>query len=322
MLIRVYERPALRTGGRIKAGDLLRICVFRCDLCEKEFEKRQTQTNSTYNFCSKDCLHEARKPGGLVNRAVKNACTQKYGVENAFQSDVIREKIKQVYLEKYGVDHPMRTDDNRLRQSEKNRIRWKDMSSTERLRISQKTKSTCLTRYGVDAPMKDPEIRRKATQTMLDGGFLRSRGEKFLQALLEKAFVSSSISVQVWKNNVAGRSHPADLRVDSLGILIEYDGNYWHSRCAARDQEFNDWCVLNGQKLLRISEEDLCLLFETGTKRLPRSIKKLENLMIQKNINKVRRIVECASEAQETVIFCQKLLLEHNCTTDNACFSE
>jgi hypothetical protein len=48
-----------------------------------------------------------------------------YGVENVFQSELIREKIKQTMLEKYNVEYPAQMQE-----------------------VKEKMKETCLERYG------------------------------------------------------------------------------------------------------------------------------------------------------------------------------
>jgi hypothetical protein len=61
----------------------------------------------------------------------KKTNLEKYGVENVFQSEDIKEKIKQTNLEKYGVEHPLQNKD-----------------------ILEKSKETNIERYGVDNTLK------------------------------------------------------------------------------------------------------------------------------------------------------------------------
>lgn len=75
----------------------------------------------------------------------KNTFLERYGVENAFQANIIKDKIKETLLEKYGVEHISQADE-----------------------IKEKMKQTCIERYGVENPMLCDSIKEKLTNTIIE----------------------------------------------------------------------------------------------------------------------------------------------------------
>jgi hypothetical protein len=75
----------------------------------------------------------------------KRTCQERYGVDNPFQSDVLKQKIKDTNIQKYGTENPR--------------------SLTE---IKDKFKKTCLEKYGTEHPMKNAEIHKKTQETILE----------------------------------------------------------------------------------------------------------------------------------------------------------
>jgi hypothetical protein len=108
------------------------------DGCDGVFNKsfRELLENRGY-FC-KPCFNKI-----IVNKR-KNTCIEKYGVENAVKTDVVKNKMKITNLQKYGVEYSF--------QSEK---------------VKDKIKETLIERYGVDNPNKNTEIRDKGKQIVL-----------------------------------------------------------------------------------------------------------------------------------------------------------
>lgn len=82
------------------------IIKVKCDVCGTEKElKYQTYyknyINCNFYSCSNKCSIEK----------FKMTSVEKYGVENPFQSDEIKNKIKKTNIEKYGVENYSKTND-------------------------------------------------------------------------------------------------------------------------------------------------------------------------------------------------------------------
>lgn len=120
-----------------------------CDSCKKE----EIQFNKSVflkrkiHIC-KSCLVFSRKKGGKIYEQISKTCFDKYGVENVFQSEVIKEKIVKTWQNNYGVDNPSKSAVIKQQLSE---ILTKASSSNE---VREKTKKTCLERYGADSFLK------------------------------------------------------------------------------------------------------------------------------------------------------------------------
>lgn len=304
MLIKTYIVLATHTGGRIKRGDPVHVGIYACDHCEKQFEKRASQMiGKSHHFCSKPCRNAECKRSGKIGVARTKTCLERYGVQNTFQSPELQARIRLTVKERYAVDHIMHLSSVREKISKANVIRW-NMMTNETLRTMQrKKKVTCMRLYGVEHPMKSAHIRQRATQSMIDHGFLRSKAERFLESMLVSLFGRHDVMTQVWQNNVAGRNHPVDLYVSSLKLMIEYDG-YWHCRedIKERDEEFNAWCIVQKRKLLRVSETELAIILERTASRLPKKTKQLEELATNKALSNLRRTVMLAAASDQRVM--------------------
>jgi ethanolamine utilization protein EutQ (cupin superfamily) len=69
---------------------------------------------------------------------IKQTCIDRYGVENPFQSEQIKDKIKQVNLERFGYE-----------------------SHNKSNKIKEKKRQSILQRYGVIHQMYIPEVKSK-----------------------------------------------------------------------------------------------------------------------------------------------------------------
>lgn len=77
-----------------------------------------------------------------IRNKIKQTCRERYGVDNVFQSQTIKDKIANIHVKKRGVSHPSQSAD-----------------------VKEKKRQRCLDNYGVDNPMKCPEIAKKAQDT-------------------------------------------------------------------------------------------------------------------------------------------------------------
>jgi len=84
--------------------------------------------------------HSAR---AVVKR--KNTTIERYGVENAMQSEAIKGKVRKTNLERYGVEYPLLNEE-----------------------ILNKAKMTCVIKYGAENAMQSETIRAKARETNLE----------------------------------------------------------------------------------------------------------------------------------------------------------
>jgi hypothetical protein len=112
-----------------------------CFYCNKELTvpyKRYLKNTSVvdrYSCNNKECS----------NQKIKDVCQEKYGVDNPFQAEFVKEKGKETLKEKWGVEHQMYVDE-----------------------VKNKIKETCLEKYGVDSYTKTEEYLEKTKKTNLE----------------------------------------------------------------------------------------------------------------------------------------------------------
>ena len=134
----------------------------RCDECgiDKKMRyldyKKITNNLSDKYYCQ-NCKQIKTKQTNL----------KKYGVENVFQNETIKNKIKQTNHKKYGEDYFSKTKE-----------------------YITKTKITCLKKYGVDHPLKNKKILEKLEKTNL-----KKYGVKY-------SLMNNEIKLKIIKTNI------------------------------------------------------------------------------------------------------------------------
>lgn len=89
-------------------------------------------------YCSSKCSSNSEDK----KIKMKQTCIERYGVENPYQSELIKNKIKQSCIINYGVENPMHSDE-----------------------IKDKFRQTCLITYGVENPSQSDKVKSKKTET-------------------------------------------------------------------------------------------------------------------------------------------------------------
>ena len=187
-----------------------------CLYCHKIFKGSKSR-----KYCSKECK-QADMPNKLER--TKKTNLKKYGVENPFQNELIKEKIKQTNLKKYGVENPSQNKEiyEKIKQTNvekygftspiknkdvKNKIentmikKYGVKNATQSKKIQNKIKKTNLKKYGVENPFQNELIKEKIKQTNLK----KYGTEKPFQSVL----VQDKIK-KVFKNKY-GVNHPSQL---------------------------------------------------------------------------------------------------------------
>lgn len=94
----------------------------QCPVCGKLLTFLDPQSGYR-KYCSPACAH--KDPIYIQN--IKNACIEKYGVDNVAKSKIVQDKMKSTCIERYGVSNALQNES-----------------------IRDKVKRTCLERYGVE----------------------------------------------------------------------------------------------------------------------------------------------------------------------------
>ena len=135
------------------------LIVVKCDkcLCEKEIKyKLYTEygySNGEY-FCRKCKL--------VINNQLK------YGVDNVFQLNDIKEKIKKTNLDKYGYEYITQSKEIQNKIKETNIEKYGVEHHMKNVEIFNKVKNTNLDKYGVDNVSKTDFVKDKKVKTCND----------------------------------------------------------------------------------------------------------------------------------------------------------
>jgi len=105
-----------------------------CDYCGLPFQRTISNLERSHKHIKKDSCGKKE----CVQKKKKEVFNLKYGCDNPFQSQEIKQKIADSNLQKYGVVNPTQNEE-----------------------IRKKQKSTCLEKYGVENPFQSQEIKDK-----------------------------------------------------------------------------------------------------------------------------------------------------------------
>jgi hypothetical protein len=153
-----------------------------CHSCGKEISKFHSfETGFTRHCCAKCC---GKNPATYEERKKFNQ--KKYGVDNVFQSTVVKKKMTDTFQKKYAVDRyqqtaefsakmtataAKRTNETRAEITEKRKATNIEKFGVEfplqSLEIQQQLKDTCMKKYGVDNPQKSSIVQEKTKNTCL-----------------------------------------------------------------------------------------------------------------------------------------------------------
>ena len=156
----------------IKLGDIINIPVnklskgthkniqVKCDICGKEKYLSYTvyfkNINKTNIYCCSSKCSRTK---------VKQTNLERYGVENIFQLDVIKEKVKQSNLEKYGFEYAIQSNSIKEKVKKTNLKKYGVICTLHDNEIKEKVKKTNLERYGVENVSKSEKIKEKKKET-------------------------------------------------------------------------------------------------------------------------------------------------------------
>lgn len=181
------ENPkrGMKTCSRKCADELKKINSREereCLYCKNKFSIRKKELKQ---ICSEDCRQKwASLPENIDKRIVasKQAVKDKFGVENVFQLEGVKEKLKQTKLEKYGNENYNNTEKMLETKVEKYGVNWgkiwyKNMSNEmmKNFGVSHplqskifldKLNNSNLEKYGVKWNMQNKSIRENFNKSI------------------------------------------------------------------------------------------------------------------------------------------------------------
>lgn len=205
----------------------------KCPICGKDITSFINPSKGYARHCSCKCTQLDKK----VRDKYKLSCIDKYGVDNGFKLD----SIKQIMLDKYGVDNAFKSDliKNKIIETNIKKYGVKNPQQSQEIKI--KTQRTLLAKYGVNCGCKLNPVSN------------RSKGEIELYEYIQSLYIDAVANdINIIK------PLELDIYIPSLKIGIEYDGDFWHSipKMKKRDVLKNNICKKKGIKLIRVLESD------------------------------------------------------------------
>lgn len=128
----------------LKPGSAVRV-KFRCDYCGREYETGwRTHLQSNKNV-DKDCCSNPE----CTTKKAREGIIAKYGTDNIFDVEEIRNRQIKTNIERYGCANPFGSKEiiQKIRQT--NLKKYGCEVPTQNPEILEKTKATCLSKYGV-----------------------------------------------------------------------------------------------------------------------------------------------------------------------------
>ena len=102
-----------------------------------------------------------------IKQKIKQSCLSKYGTDNYTKTDECKQKRKNTTLKKYGVENVFQNNEIKEKIKQKNQLKYGVENYSFTSEYKEKVKKTCLERYGVENYAKLSECKQKAEDTNL-----------------------------------------------------------------------------------------------------------------------------------------------------------
>jgi len=226
---------------------------------------------------------------------LKDMSQQKYGVDNMFMAEEIKQKSKETMMEKYGVEHCMQSKEIRDKSKSTVLKKYGVENVSQNDEIQGKIKQTNKDRYGYDNPMKNKNVVKKMLQTRIDNGEIHTYNNKRIReiseelnrpystlvvqirkygpdAALKMKNKNKSILEQLMESHLKSigvnyvpqfrvENRIADFFLPDYNIIIECDGLYWHSDAVIQDKNYHkdkrDLYISKGYRPFFFREDEL-----------------------------------------------------------------
>lgn len=153
----------------------------------------------------------------ILKAKAQQTVRERYGVDNVFQSEEIKARCRQTCQERYGVDN--------YTQTKESKAHARIVQRSEEVRA--KTRATSLEKYGTENWMQSDIVQKKARETRLKNGTLRtSKEECYLFELLDMLYPGKVVRQYVDTEN--RYKWACDFYIPELGLFIEYNGSSHH----------------------------------------------------------------------------------------------
>ena len=249
--------------NRYEDSDSLRETVARmrfnvehkplCPACGKKVTFKKVSHNSYIiwnTYCSMECS-KSKNARKIQKERYIRTCLEKYRVENAFQSEQVKDKIKQTCLEKYGVENAAQSEVIKDKMKKTCLEKYGCEYALQSGIVKDKIKQTCLKRYGVEHPMKLDFYKSKVNAAIYESKkknhtFNTSKPEENGYKLLYNKFGFCNV-----KRQYRTELYPfaCDFYIKSLDLYIEFNFYWTHGKHKFDSNNKDDVDKLNDLKI-------------------------------------------------------------------------
>jgi hypothetical protein len=134
-----------------------------CDYCG--INKKISYTSYNKSTKNDEIKYACSKCGSIKQ---KELCIEKYGVDNTFKLDSVKEKINATILKKYGVESYTQTDEYKEKSKKTSLDKWGVEHYSKTDECKKRVKNTSLDRWGVESYTQTDEYKEKSKKTSLD----------------------------------------------------------------------------------------------------------------------------------------------------------
>lgn len=182
-----------KLGYKVKKKDIIEVPIehlsyndpvkvnAKCDKCGsiKEIRYKDYLINKSNHYfsCSYKCSRDKVKMTNIekfgvenpfqnekVKEKIKETCIEKFGTERASQSNIIKEKVKNTNTERFGVEYRSQLDD----WSDTLKETWSNKTEEEIKEIMDRKAETNLEKYGVDHVLQSEHVREALKNAALE----------------------------------------------------------------------------------------------------------------------------------------------------------
>lgn len=187
--------------------------------------------------CCSKCVFKKNKEVNLI----------KYGCENSFQREDVKEKIKQTFLERYGATSYTKTKEYKEKVKKTNLKKYGVVNPMQNEEIKNKAIQTNLKKYGVSNVMFVDKFVEKIKNTMLTKYGVENYSQtedykiKFMNTSLKKwgvphPFQSEEIKYKIYKTNMERYGYPNALKNPKIKKKL-IDSFYKNGTCKTSSQQ-------------------------------------------------------------------------------------
>lgn len=216
--------------------------MVKCDNCgdikEVKYQSYNISTNNNTEkfYCNnKECINKKR----VIS------IQKKYGVDNVFQVENVKDKIKVTNLELYGFENPHQNKEIKLKAEKTNLKRYGVKNPFQSEIIKKKIKETNLKNYGTEYPSQNQEFYNKKLKDgvkikYIDNLYYQGSYEKeFIMKYKDKITIENGLSIEYYYLGEKKIYH-SDFYIPEFDLVIEIKSKYWYEKhldkCKAKEK--------------------------------------------------------------------------------------